>query len=207
MRRTLALVVALLALSALAMAAPVIYPIGQASTSGFSNGAFAGQSPRGWDFTITQPITVVELGVNAGDSIPITLTLWDVTTQTLLTQTVANSSAFSWVFASITPLTLSVGDTYSVIGWADTTGSGIPWYIFNNNPPSAFNPTGVVNYLNTRFDNGIGPNTFPLGVLGAPAQYGVTDIGYQPATPEPATLALLGSAVGLASMIRRRLGL
>lgn len=207
MRRVLALVMALLALSALAMAAPVIYPIGQASTAGFSNGAFAGQSPRGWDFFLTQPITVVQLGVNAGDSIPITLSLWDVTTQTLLAQTTANSSAFSWVFASITPLTLSVGDTYSVIGWADTTTSGVPWYIFNNTPPSAFNPTGVVNYLNTRFDNDIGPNTFPTGVLGAPAQYGVTDIGYQPAIPEPATLALLGSAVGLAGMIRRRLGL
>lgn len=204
MRRILVLVVALLALSMLAVAAPIIYPIGQASTAGFTNGAFAGQSPRGWDFTITQPITVFQLGVNAGDNIPITLSLWDVTTQTLLSQTITNSAAFSWVFASITPLTLSVGDTYSVIGWADTTGSGVPWYIFNNNPPSAFNPTGIVNYQNTRFDNGIGPSTFPLGVISAPAQYGVTDIGYQPAIPEPATLALLGSALGLAGVIRRR---
>ena len=196
-------------LGAVASQAAITYPIGQASTIGFSNGAFAGQTPRGWDFMINQPITVYELGVNAGDSIPITLTLWDVTTQTILAQTVENSTAFAWEFATLTtPVNLLPGDIYSVIGWADTTGTGVPWYIFNNTPPAAFNPTGTVTYLNTRFDNNIGPNVFPLGTLASPAQYGVTDIGYTPAIPEPGTFLLLGSGIlGLASVLRHKLNL
>ncbi|MGZ4814207.1 MAG: PEP-CTERM sorting domain-containing protein, partial [Terriglobales bacterium] len=161
-------------------------------------------TPRGWDFTITQAISVEQLGVNAGiDGMTITLSLWDVTTQSLLAQTSATSAAFGWVFADISPLILTPGDTYSVIGWADTTNTGIPWYIFNNNPPPAFNPTGTVNYLNTRFDNGIGANDFPTQIIGAPAQYGVTDIGYElVATPEPASFMLVGSA--LAFVFRKR---
>ncbi|HVZ18544.1 MAG TPA: PEP-CTERM sorting domain-containing protein, partial [Terriglobales bacterium] len=135
--------------------------------------------------------------------VPITLSLWDVTTQSLLAQTSANSAAFGWVFADISPVLLTPGDTYSVIGWADTTKTGVSWYIFNNTPPAEFNPTGVVTYLNTRYDNGIGPNQFPTGTIGAPAQYGVTDIGYElVGTPEPASLVLVGSA--LAFVLRKR---
>ena len=199
------LIFTLLFVAVAAQAGNVIYPIGQASTVGFANGAYAGPSPRGWDFVINQPITVLELGVNAGVDIPITLTLWDVTTKSILAQTVANSQAFTWEFATLnTPVYLTPGDTFSVIGWADTTGSGNPWYIFNNAPPSAFNPVGTVTYLNTRFDNGIGPNVFPLGVLGSPLQYGVTDIGYT-TIPEPGTLLMLGSGVlGLAGVVRRK---
>lgn len=201
----------LLMISALASADTIIYPIGQASTAGFSNGAFAGLSPRGWDFIINQPITVMQLGVNAGVSIDITMTLWDVTTQSILGQTVVTSQPFEWEFANLAvPVALTPGDTYSVIGWADTTNSGVPWYIFNNNPPPEFNPTGVVTYLNGRFDNGIGPNSFPQGTLGAPQQYGVTDIGYSlgGGVPEPGTLAMLGGGIGLLSgVLRRKLNL
>lgn len=204
-----ALLLTLLLGAVAAQAGNVIYPIGQASTNGFSNGGFVGPSPRGWDFVISQPITVVQLGVNAGDSIPSTLTLWDVTTHSILTQTVANSQAFTWQFATLnTPVFLTPGDTFSVIGWADTNPSGVPWYIFNNTPPSAFNPVGTVTYLNTRFDNNIGPNAFPAGVLGSPEQYGVTDIGYTfgTTTPEPGTFLMLGSGIlGLAGVVRRKL--
>lgn len=212
MRKTVIALLVIVLLGAMAAQAAVIYPIGNASTAGFANGAFAGPSPRGWDFVINQPITVVQLGVNAGDSIPITLTLWDVTTQTILAQTVENSTAFAWEFATLsTPVNLTPGDTYSVIGWADTTGSGNPWYIYNNTPPAEFNPAGTVTYLNSRFSNSGDANTFPTGTLASPAQYGVTDIGYTlgaPTVPEPSSLVLLGSGIlGMAGLLRRKLNL
>jgi hypothetical protein len=208
MRKTVVALLLLMFLGSIAWANPIIYPIGQASTAGFTNGSGVGQTPRGWDFVINQPITVVQLGINAGVSIPITMTLWDVTTQMELAQTVVQSQPFTWEFANLnTGVLLTPGDTYSVIGWADTTTSGVPWYIFNNNPPPAFNPTGVVTYLNTRFDNGIGPNQFPGGTVPSPAQYGVADIGYTLGTqvPEPGTLALVGTGLGFLGILRRKL--
>ena len=207
MRRfQLALLLLVISVSLSSMAGTIIYPIGMASTSGFTNGAFTGESPRGWDFIIDQPITVVQLGINAGVSMDITMSLWDVTTQTLLGQTMVTSSPFAWTFADLgTPIDLTPGDTFSVIGWADTSATGVPWYIFNNTPPAAFNPTGTVTYLNTRFDNGIGPNQFPTGVLGSPAQYGVADIGYMSGVPEPGTFALIGSGLALVGVIRRKM--
>ncbi len=182
------------------------YALGQASTAGFANGLGTGQTPRGWDFVISQPILVTQLGVNAGVSgIPITLSLWDVTTQTLLAQTTAGAQAFTWEFTGLnTPLLLTPGDTFAVIGWADTAGA--PWYIYNNDPAAIFNPVGIVTYLNGRFDNGIGANVFPIDTLGAPAQYGVVDIAYN-TVPEPGTLALIGTGLGFIGAIRRKLSL
>jgi hypothetical protein len=201
------LLLAVLVVSLTAFADTIIYPIGQASTAGFNNGSGTGETPRGWDFVIDQPITVVQLGINAGVNIPITMTLWDVTTQTILAQTTVMSEPFTWEFADLaTPVNLVPGDTFSVIGWANAPVT--PWYIYNNTPPPAFNPTGTVTYLNTRYDNGIGPNQFPTGTLAAPAQYGVADIGYTTgAVPEPGTLALIGGGLGLVGVIRRKLNL
>jgi len=206
MRKILALLFVSVLLVSAAMADTIVYPIGQASTSSFSQGAGVGETPRGWDFTITQPIYVQQLGVNAAFGLPITMSLWDVTTQTLLGQTMVNAQAYTWEFADLAnAIALTPGDTYSVIGWADTTNNGQAWYLYNNTPPSEFNPTGIVNYLNVRYDNGIGANQFPTGTIGAPAQYGVTDIGYS-LVPEPGTLALIGTGLGfIGGVLRRRL--
>jgi hypothetical protein len=202
------LLLTMMVFSVSAVAGTIVYPIGMASTAGFSNGSGVGQTPRGWDFVISQPITVMQLGINAGVTMDITMSLWDVTTQTLMGQTTVTSSPFAWTFADLgTPISLTPGDTFSVIGWADTTTTGVSWYIFNNTPPAAFNPTGTVTYLNTRFDNGIGPNQFPVSTIGAPAQYGVADIGYMTSVPEPGTIALIGSGLAFVGVLRRKLNL
>lgn len=205
MRKILAFLFVSLLLVSAAMADTIIYPIGQASTSSFVQGGGVGMTPRGWDFNVTQTIYVEQLGVNAAFDLPITMSLWDVTTQTLLGQTTVNAQGYAWEFADLAnAITLTPGDTYSVIGWADTTNDGQAWYLYNNTPPSEFNPTGIVNYLNTRFDNDIGADQFPTQTLGAPAQYGVTDIGYS-LVPEPGTLLLIGSGLGFVGVLRRKL--
>ena len=80
------------------------------------------------------------------------MTLWDVDAQTELGQTTVTGQPFEWEFANLaSPVNLTPGHTFSVIGWADTTDTGIPWYIYNNTPSSEFNPTGTVTYLNGRY--------------------------------------------------------
>lgn len=197
-----------IAFASLAMAtagATTIYPIGQASTSGFSQGALTGAASRGWDFQVNASgVTVTQLGVNAAISDNITLTLWDNTSQTELAQIVVASTANSWVFGDLgSGVSLVSGDTYSVIGWDNNASS---WYLFSNTPPAAFNPTGTIQYLDTRYANGVDQNTFPTSTLAAPLMYGVTDIGYVTGavtTPEPASLGLTAFGVGLLFLAMR----
>jgi hypothetical protein len=139
----------------------ITYPIGQASTVGFANGALNGETARGWDFTVNAAGVVVDqLGVNAGTTgTSLYVTLWDDSSMMDLGQVQVTSQANTWVFANLAlPVNLTLGHTYAVIGWGNVQ---IPWYIFNNTPPAAFDPTGVIQYLDTRVGNNIDQNTFP----------------------------------------------
>jgi hypothetical protein len=202
-RLIVALAVGLLAES---VDAATIHALGDSSTAGFFQGVAVGKTPRGWDFQVNASgVQVTQLGVNEFLSgFPITLSLWDVGTHTLLAQTsVTPAAPRTWAFTDLgTPVSLAMGGIYSVIAWADTTTIGNAWYLFDNNPPPSFNPTGTIQYLNTRFDNGVGPNTFPsTTLLGAPSSYGVADIGYLTTVPEPSTLILAGIAFPLALIL------
>jgi hypothetical protein len=193
----------LFAITSVLSASAATHALGDASTSGFSQGSASGSTARGWEFQVNAAnVQVVQLGVNAWtDGTPLTLSLWNDNTQTLLAQTTAISSASNWVFANlVAPVSLTSGGLYSVIGWANVVGN--PWYQFNINSPAAFTPIGTIQYTQALFDNGANANTFPGFTRPAPEQYGVTDIGYQ-IVPEPSTLALLTlGAVGL--LARRR---
>lgn len=147
---------------------------------------------------------VTQLGVAAATNGTITLTLWDVMSQTELAQTSVTSIANTWVFGSLgSPVSLTSGQTYAVIGWQNSV---TPWYLYDNTPPAAFEPTGTITYLNTRFDNGIGANTFPASTLSG--QYGVTDIAYitgpAPITsvPEPGSVYLFLSGLAIVGVRR-----
>jgi len=200
---------ALLALLAVLTASPlahadVIYALGESPTTGFVLGSAAGETPRGWDFRVNAAnLEVVEMGVDGAtsSSIPITLTLWNTATETLLAQATTVPAA-GWDFVSLaTPVLLTQGGEYSVIGWADPASS--PWYQYSNSPASAFEPTGAIQYLDVRFGNGISADTFPPSVVNS-GQFGVVDIGYETA-PEPSSFALLAAgAIGLAGYGWRR---
>jgi hypothetical protein len=194
-RTTLLVLAAVLVAAPAAARADVIHALNDSPTDTFTQGAQSGATPRGWDFRVNAAnVEVVELGVNAArsSSIPIVLSLWDVSAQLLLAQA-TTVPAPGWDFVQLTsPVQLIQGRVYSVTGWADTTGSSA-WYQFNNDPPASFTPTGDIEYLNGRFANDVGRFTFPTSTLPPRDQYGVADIGYDFASPapEPSTLTLL----------------
>lgn len=208
MKRKLCGLGGLVLLTACVINASTIYPIGQAPTAGyFFSGAASGSSARGWDFQVNAPnLSIIQLGVISGQSVPVTLTLWDDATKTELAQIVVPSSKGSWVFGNLdAPVALTKGDIYSVIGWARSTGGA--WYVFSNNAPLEFRPTGDIQFLNTQLANGSGPDTFPGGTLGAPYLSGVTDIGYvslPSSVPEPISFALAGAGILLLFAARSR---
>jgi len=187
--------------SRLSFAVPT-HALGDASTSSFSQGGTVAQTARGWEFQVNATnVQIVQLGANIWtDGTALTLSLWDDNSHTLLAQTSVTSSAHNWVFANLgSPVSLTSGGLYSVVGWANVTNT---WYQLNNTPPAAFTPTGTIQYTQVLFDNGAGPNTFPTGTTSG--QYGVTDIGYQIA-PEPSTFVLILAALnGHALLILRR---
>jgi hypothetical protein len=191
-----------------------IMPIGEASVAGFVQGVGTGETPRGWDFLVNAAnVSVTRLGVAAATAGPITLTLWDDTTRTELAQVTEETIARTWTFVALgSPVSLVQGQTYSVIGWEDTAAT--PWYLFNNRPPAAFDPTGAIEYLGVRYANGIDADEFPESTLSIPAQYGVTDIAYTTSdtrdrsdpVAEPGAVLLLATAIaaGLAASRRSR---
>jgi hypothetical protein len=181
-----------------------VYALGQASTAGFTQGVQIGPTARGWDFQVNSAgVLVNQLGVNAATSDSITLTLWDDSTQTVLAQVSETTTANAWAFANLTtPVLLNMTDEYSVIGFEDAANSA--WYLLNNTPPAAFNPTGVIQYVDTRYSNSGDANSFPTSILLSPAQYGVTDIGYTLVTPEPMSLGLVGGGLALLCVLRRK---
>lgn len=148
-----AVIVSTLATHRLSYAAPT-HALGDASTSTFTEGQQSGPTARGWEFQVNAAnVQVVQLGANAWtDGTPLTLSLWNDNTQTLLAQTTVVSSASNWVFTNLgSPVSLTSGGLYSVIGWANAAID--PWYQFNNNPPAAFTPTGTIQYTKVLFDN------------------------------------------------------
>src|SRR5579863_10440611 len=113
--------IAFVAFATVTAQAATIYPIGQASTAGFSQGAQLGAASRGWDFQVNASgVQVTQLGVNAAIGDNITLTLWDNAITTELAQIVVASTASTWfsviwdrqwTWFQVTPIRLSAGTT------------------------------------------------------------------------------------------------
>jgi hypothetical protein len=139
-----------------------------------------------------------------------TVTLWDTTTQTELAQKAfALPASRAWTFVDLpTPVALTAGHVYSVVGWDDSDnfgpGASHVWYLNSPGPtPPEFLPTGTIQLLTGRNGGGIGPDTFPTSTgIGTFEIGGVADIGYH-VVPEPASLSVLTLA-GACLLARRQ---
>jgi hypothetical protein len=154
-----------------------------------------GSEPNGNDglfFTVNATISVTSLGyVDPGTVAGNAVGLYDVTTSTLLgsaTVTSLDPLTSSFHYSSITPITLTPGDTYAVVGYyGDSTAVGY-------DAPNA-GAAPQINYLYYAYDHNGSldiPTTtdFPTPIFGANFQFSVV--------PEPTTMVAGAGALGLA---------
>jgi len=202
--RTISIVLGLVGLAMCAEAAP-INALGQNAATGFQlSGAY--QWSRGWRFQVNSPgVTVWELGMLAPNAEDYNVTLWDVSTQTVLASVaMAYTAPDTWQFQTLaTPVALALGSQYLVQLYSTSAG----YYFKSTTTGDVWQPTGTIQYLDMKFCNGCTATTFPTGTL-SNYMYGVPDIGYTvgaSTVPEPGTYAMLGTGLlGLVALRRRK---
>ncbi|MBP9892602.1 MAG: DUF4082 domain-containing protein, partial [Planctomycetes bacterium] len=154
---------------------------GDPAASTFSVNATAGFQSRGYRFQINASnITVTHLGCYHPNtsSTTRTLVLFNFATQAVMAQ-VTSTAGTGWCWTALTtPITLTNGAQYIVSTHSDgSAAQGNGSYYFKSAPGGAWQPTGAIQYMEMRYNNGVGPTVFPTTVLSG-YQYGVPDIGY-----------------------------
>lgn len=173
-----------------------IHPLEGLDPSGFSTNNPSSWF-RGYEFTVTgDNVTAVEIGMRTpGRGEAVTLQIWDVNTQTLMTQTSATTHGNVWQYYDVPAVGLDNGGTY-VVGVLAQGNSAE--YFFASGLDAAWYPTGVINYNTMRFNGGDG--SYPTLTLDG-YHYGVVDLGYTIPAPAGAGLLAMG---GLVASRRRR---
>lgn len=175
-------------------------------TAGFTTSS-ASDAVRGWHFQANiSGIYVTELGIFSpvSDTTPITVTLFDFATQSILAQVTTTPGA-GWRFEDLaTPVALTQGSEYIVTGYF----SGTQYYFGKRSSVGeSWFPTGDIEYLDMRYDTLVSPTDFPTQVL-YDWQYGIPDIGYEilsaVTVPAPAAVVLAGLGATAVTWLRRR---
>ena len=163
----------------------------------------------GWSFTVNSPATVYGLGnididTNAFGGTPQKVGLWDSTGTLLASVSVDSTGTLvdNWRFESITPLDLTVGQTYVVGGQGGAKYTGLTAITVD---PSITYTSDL--YLSLALGD---PLTEPVNTEGltTPASAGFFGANMEltptTPTPEPGTLALAGLGVAGFLAARRR---
>lgn len=143
------------------------------STDSTANTSLSGStnSQRGFRFSPTETVLATAFGKNEPTGATKYVTLFDFTTQAVLSQQQVAGPATQFSYSNIpTPLWLNQGQQYVLEIFNDAANPG---YYFGAPPNSGTH----ITYLDMRYCNSCTQNTFPTNILGG-MHYGYVDMWY-----------------------------
>jgi hypothetical protein len=167
-----------------------------APTTNFTNGQWS----LGWEFNLTQAVTVTQLGFYDSNQDDLTerheVGIYDSAGTLLVSGIVAPGDMLvSWFrMTNVAPTVLAAGNGYRI---AATTGSeDYTW------DPIGFVTDSRVQFVADSFTFS-SSLVFPVNSVGLTGWFG-PNFAIGAAVPEPSTYAMLGSAIAALAMLRRR---
>lgn len=159
---------------------------------------------RGWAFNVNaDDLWVSQLGLHTpeNNNSNFTISLWNLSTQTLLTSTAASDTSNTWSWFDIAPLELFNGEQYLI----SLHGINSSYYFGKD---SDLRVSGDIEYVQTQYCNNCDNDELPTTEL-AKYSYGLVDFAYQVGEPqgystvsEPSSMAIL--ALAMFSLASRR---